>query len=270
MTVERRSIHITSDDIEVRASEDGSLPTIRGYTAVFDQEIEIHSAWGSFRETIRPGAFRSAIDARQDVRALFNHDANNIFARTKNNTLKISEDERGLYIEAQPADTSLARDLVALIERGDVTGMSFAFTIKKVRWEENSEEDTPDLREILEIEQLYDVGPVVYPAYDETTAHASAAQRAEDWQEIMDERSAYLNVVEDVDQPTPWLRNVDIELTPPLVDIGDVLPTQLVERKEELSMVVEDEDGDEVDAEGVARRRRARERELEILSLDDK
>lgn len=187
MPVERRSINIKAGELELRASND-SLPVIQGYTAVFDQEIEINSFFGGFKETIRAGAFKRALKESQDVRALFNHDPNNIFARSTNGTLFMKEDSKGLYIEAQPADTVLGRDLVTLVERGDVSGMSFAFTIRRVIWEENNDEDELDRREILEIDQLYDVGPVVYPAYDETTAEAS---RSIDWDSIKNERDNY-------------------------------------------------------------------------------
>ena len=190
MNIERRSLAINLSDIELKAEGSAPLPAIRGYTTVFDQEIEIKTYFGAFRETIRPGAFSRVLGENPDVRALFNHDPNNVLARSTNQTLTLRQDSRGLYIEVRPSDTTVGRDVVALIERGDVTGMSFAFTIARVRWEEFGEdEDELDMREILEIDQLYDVGPVTYPAYDQTTAEV---MRMNDWEAIKNERDNYL------------------------------------------------------------------------------
>ena len=99
------------------------MPTIEGHAAVFDSlSVEL---WGFFEE-IAPGAFADSIEAGDDVRALFNHDPNYVLGRSRNGTLRLAEDEVGLRVEFEPPDTQQARDVVTLIERGDVNQMSFA------------------------------------------------------------------------------------------------------------------------------------------------
>jgi HK97 family phage prohead protease len=97
---------------------------------------------------------------------LFNHDPSLILGRTKAGTLALREDDVGLHIELEPADTSYARDLMESIKRGDIDQMSFAFRVIRDRWTYN--EDDLDERELLEV-ALYDVAPVTYPFYEGTS-----------------------------------------------------------------------------------------------------
>ena len=83
---------------------EGTAPKIGGYAAVFNREAVIA---GMFREQIAPGAFTDAI-GRDDVRALFNHDANFVLGRTVSGTLRLSEDETGLRYDVTPPSTTWA------------------------------------------------------------------------------------------------------------------------------------------------------------------
>lgn len=151
-------------DLELRR-EPGGRPIIRGYAARFNSvSFPISSAFGSFRERIRPGAFRNAI--RGDVRALVNHDASKILGRTKSGTLTLREDNSGLYCEISPPDTSVGRDAVESVKRGDLDGMSFGFGVIDEDWSKT--EDGQQVRELREV-QLYDVSVVTYPAYPSTS-----------------------------------------------------------------------------------------------------
>jgi HK97 family phage prohead protease len=150
MTMERRSIVA-----EVRSEAEGRK--ISGYGAVFDVETNIG---GYFREKIASGAFSKAL--KGDVRSYFNHDSNNILGRTKSGTLRLSEDQNGLGYEVDLPDTQVARDLKVSMDRGDVDGSSFAFSVTRETWEE-IEGELP-LRTIHEVE-LYEVGPVTIPQY---------------------------------------------------------------------------------------------------------
>jgi uncharacterized protein len=133
-----------------------------GHAAVFDQEADIG---GWFQEVISPGAFKSSIK-KDDVRALFNHDPNYVLGRNKAGTLTMSEDDTGLKVSIDPPDTQFARDLAISIERGDITQMSFAFSVLEEEWV-NGEKKKPDLRKINKV-RLYDVSPVTFPAYEGT------------------------------------------------------------------------------------------------------
>ena len=143
--------------VEVRAQED---MTIEGYASVFGDEYDL----GYFTERVAPGAFDGRTN--DDVRLLINHTGVPL-ARTTNNTLTLTIDERGLHYRAKLADTQEGRDLYTLIQRGDITQSSFAFTIEDDEWTNDRR-----TRTINRVGQLYDVSPVTYPASPTTTVQA--------------------------------------------------------------------------------------------------
>jgi uncharacterized protein len=134
---------------------------LRGHAAVFDAETDM----GSFTESIAPGFFAKALK-RSDVRMLWNHDPNFVLGRTKAGTLKLREDDRGLFVINELPDTQFARDLVTSMERGDIDKMSFAWITKRDEWTQTK--SGKPKRRLLEAEQLYDVSVVAFPAYDAT------------------------------------------------------------------------------------------------------
>lgn len=168
--IERKFSPISSIKLETRKDDSSGLPQISGYSALFNSETIIESWFGdSWRETIRAGFFAPAIKNNHDVRALFNHDANHVLGRTTSpkKTLTIKEDKVGLYSVITPPNTALGKDTVELIERGDISGQSFAFTLAEERWVKGSKGQL-DIRELTLIDTLYDVGPVTYPAFEDT------------------------------------------------------------------------------------------------------
>jgi HK97 family phage prohead protease len=167
--IEKR-MHLGDLTVERR---DGDLPKIRGYAAVFNN---LSDDLGGFREQITAGAFADAI-GRDDVRALVNHDPNLVLGRNRSGTLIMREDANGLAVEITPPDTQAARDLVALMERGDVSQMSFAFTVSKddQSWERTG--TGPWIRTIRKVQRLFDVSVVTYPAYPSTSAAMRALEQ---------------------------------------------------------------------------------------------
>jgi|694.fasta_scaffold45135_5 HK97 family phage prohead protease len=161
--IERRTF--TVQDVEARQAEDGTM-RLRGYAAVFnDASVPL-----PFKETIAPGAFRKTLSETPDVRLLINHEGLPL-ARTKNGTLTLSEDDRGLFMDAIIADTTEGRDLYKLVERGDVDQMSFAFRVIRQKWSEDR--STRTLTEVSLADG--DVSVVTYPAYPTTTVEAREA-----------------------------------------------------------------------------------------------
>ena len=160
--------------IELRA-EDGASPLITGYAALYGVRSE---NLGGFREVIMSGAFDEAA-ARDDVRALINHDSNHVLGRTTSGTLRLLPDAKGLGVEITPPNTQAARDLVELMRRGDVTQMSFSFSIRTEdqRWSQPAGENGEWLREVTRIDRLYDVAVVTYPAYPQASAAVRALQQ---------------------------------------------------------------------------------------------
>jgi HK97 family phage prohead protease len=164
--IERRTF--TVRDVEARQAEDGTM-RLSGYAAVFnDSSVPL-----PFKESIAPGAFRKTLMETPDVRLLINHEGLPI-ARTKNGTLTLTEDDRGLYMDAEIADTSIGRDLYKLVERGDVDQMSFAFRVIRQKWSEDRS------RRVLTEVSLADgdVSVVTYPAYPTTSVEAREALKS--------------------------------------------------------------------------------------------
>lgn len=150
----------------IRAKRGEETIRIEGHSAIFDSWTDL----SGFREVVRPGAFADAIREKQDVRCLFNHDPNWILGRTASGTCSIAEDSSGLRFECEVRRTAFAEHVAAAIERGDVSGCSFAFRVRKdgAKWTYKEFPDGGEWeRELLSLD-LFDVGPVVYPAYPET------------------------------------------------------------------------------------------------------
>jgi HK97 family phage prohead protease len=172
--MERRQIALSPEvPVAIELREDSGLSKIVGYSAVFGVDTEIQTFFGSFKERIQKGAFRRAIREGQDVRALRNHDPDNLLGRTTAKTLRLKEDDTGLWIEVDPPSTTVGTDTVESIRRGDLSGMSFAFIVRKEKWV-NGEDGSPDVRIIQDVD-LFDVGPVTYPAYAQTSADVRSA-----------------------------------------------------------------------------------------------
>ncbi|MBW8815585.1 MAG: HK97 family phage prohead protease [Caulobacterales bacterium] len=162
MEIERRFFAIEGLTVETR---DGSPPVVRGHAAVFGQLSE---DLGGFREQIAPGAFASAVDGSDDVRALFNHDPNYILGRNRAKTLRLKEDARGLAIEIDAPQTDTIRDLVLEpIRRGDVSQMSFGFSVRP-NGQDWAKDDEGRVIRTLKSLRTFDVSPVVFPAYPQT------------------------------------------------------------------------------------------------------
>ena len=98
--------------------------TIRGYAVVFGT---LSADLGGWREPIEPAAVDRTIAEALDVRALVDHDPSKVLGRTKAGTLQLAKDAHGLAVRINPPDTTTGRDVLALVERGDVSGMSFSF-----------------------------------------------------------------------------------------------------------------------------------------------
>lgn len=162
-------IRALSEPVELRQEDNGPI-RVAGYAAVFDQETNIG---GYFTETIAPGAFTSALDRGDDVVLLINHDGLPL-ARTRSGTLKLTQDERGLYIESEldPSDPDV-RAIVPKMKRGDLDKMSFAFLPTRQTWDESG--DMP--KRMIEDLQLFDVAIVTTPAYDGTEIGLRALEK---------------------------------------------------------------------------------------------
>lgn len=157
--------------LEVRAVTEGGKSKLTGYAAVYNvRSNPIGGSYYRFYEIVRPGAFKRALTGIDDVRCLVEHGGGlQTIGRTKSGTLRLSEDTRGLKFECDPPDTTAGKDIVSIIQRGDISQMSFGFRKLKDNWyDEKSPDGTMcEVRELLEVE-LFDVSPVTFPAYEPT------------------------------------------------------------------------------------------------------
>lgn len=174
-------------EMEVRAVEpkgeddDPYALRLEGYAVVFDEETDL----GPFREVIRPGAFTKTLQ-EYDQLALRNHDTTLPLGRKSAGTLQLAEDEHGLSAGIDmDARISHQKDSYYEAQRGDVKGMSFAFSVVK---ETFTGTEKSQLREILEA-RLFEVSPTTNPQYTATEIEArSVLDRAlENRETITDE-----------------------------------------------------------------------------------
>jgi len=232
---ETRIFQFEKLNVEERA--DGMGPKITGYAAVFDKWSE---DLGGFKEKIRSGAFKKAI-GKSDVRGLFNHDSNYVLGRQSNGTLTIKEDKNGLWMEIDPPDTQIIRDLVlAPIKRGDIKEQSFAFVIaeggdewKNLHGEKPNE---PVTRTITEVDELFDVSPVTYPAYPDTSVALRSMDKAKETVFKPATESDILNgsLIEFLNADTP-----DVSIAAAMRMIETLLPKLSDEQRAELMKPVE-------------------------------
>ena len=154
MLFERRS-----GQLEVRAKG----RRLEGYAATFGVEARIRD----YTETIASGAFRDSLAEGKDILALVDHDAARVLGRTKTKTLRLAEDSRGLNFDLDLPATSFANDVLALAERGDLGGASFAFNVRDEEWQ-------GDRRELRAVD-LHEISIVsAWPAYEGTIVQARA------------------------------------------------------------------------------------------------
>lgn len=157
-------------------TRDSGKPMITGYGAVFyngtpETEFQL---WKGYVERVGKSAFDRAL-REDDVRACFNHNANMIMGRLSAGTLRLSVDDVGLRYEIDPPDTDNGRSIVEAVKRGDVSDSSFMFTTLN-----SSTDKLGDGRmiETLNDVRLYEVGPVVFPAYEGTTSEVRSEAKA--------------------------------------------------------------------------------------------
>jgi hypothetical protein len=149
---------------ELRAETVGDKLKLTGYAAIFNSRSQ---DLGGFTEVIAPGAFKKSLQARNDIKLLWNHDTSAPLASTRAGTLRLIEDSKGLKVEADLAPTTLGKDISILVQRGDVSAFSFGFNVIKDSWSNSGTERT------LEAVRLFEASLVSFPAYEATTGTAT-------------------------------------------------------------------------------------------------
>ena len=144
--------------VEERNNDDKNTLLFTGYASVFDKPYGVRDSRGQYNETIKQGAFKKTLQEQDDVRFLVNHDGIPL-ARTSSGTLKLEEDDYGLFVRAEldPNNPTVA-EVASAMKRGDLNEMSFAFAAIKDNFDNSGEN-----REVNEA-RLFDVSVVTYPA----------------------------------------------------------------------------------------------------------
>jgi HK97 family phage prohead protease len=166
-TMEKRDTDNLVRHLEFRVEKSADGLTLDGYGAVFDQWTDIEDAVGVYRERIAPGAFKRTLGMRMPI-LQFDHGSHPLIGSIPLGRItNISEDDHGLRVKARLSDNWLVQPVRDAIRDGGITGMSFRFRILDESWE-RSRNDGMEERTIREVE-LYEVGPVVFPAYEQTS-----------------------------------------------------------------------------------------------------
>lgn len=151
--------------VEFRAKPSDDGLTLEGYAAVFNQWTEIDSYEGNFREQIAPGAFKRSIDHGRMPVLQFDHGTHPLIGSIPLGVItSLREDDHGLKVNARLSDNWLVEPVRDAIRDGAIQGMSFRFKVINDKWTRSR--NTPE-RTITEL-KLYEVGPVVFPAYEQT------------------------------------------------------------------------------------------------------
>ena len=184
-----------TNHIELRAEGDGR--SFSGYASLFNEP----SLPLPFTEYVRPGAFKRSLQSRNRMMLLWNHDTSNPLASTRNGSLQLVEDARGLKVTATLPDTTLGRDIAELVRTGVVDSMSFGFSVKRDSWSQDGQ------TRYLEDVTLYEVSLVSTPAYESTAGTVSvrsgisaddladALLKIESGEELEPEQGALVNEV---------------------------------------------------------------------------
>ena len=151
-----------------RAEQDETENVIEGYFALYEQETELFK---NTYEIISRGAFDNTI--KNDVRALWNHNTQFVLGRSKNGSLQLRADEKGLFGTIKLPKTQYAEDLYELVKRGDIDQASFGFNILDEDLEELS---NGGYRWRMKDIDLHEISVVTFPAYENTTVHARSRQ----------------------------------------------------------------------------------------------
>jgi uncharacterized protein len=200
---------VRTNQIEMRAEGDGR--TFTGYAALFNEP----SLPLPFTEYVRPGAFKRSLQSRNRMMLLWNHDTSNPLASTRNGSLQMTEDNRGLKVTATLPDTTLGRDIAELVRTGVVDSMSFGFSVKKDSWSQDGQ------TRYLDDVTLYEVSLVSTPAYEATAGTVSvrsgisaddladALLKIESGEELEPEQGALVNEVISKLTKTPEVEEVE-------------------------------------------------------------
>jgi HK97 family phage prohead protease len=227
---------IDTEPFELRVAESGGGMTFSGYAAKYDSP----SLPLPFTERIAPGAFTRTLKSRNDIRMYVNHDDRMVLASSRAKTLRLEDRADGLFVEADLPPTTYGNDLRVLIERGDVSTMSFGFSTVRDSWSDDGAERTLEQVRLHEVSVV--TGVAAYPATTASVRNLTliAKRTATDFDaltdaicalelgELSDDQASLLRTV--VDRAAGKLEEIPVDPTVPmsiLVNKLDLIAKQL-------------------------------------------
>lgn len=176
--------------LELRAAE--SEFAIGGTAAAYN--VRSAPIGGEFVEQIAPGAFSASLSS-DDIVCCFNHDFNQLLGRKSSGTLKLSDSAEGLQFRCQlDRSNPTHQSVYASVKRGDLNGCSFQFTVQDDDWHQDGRTILRTLKKV----KLFELGPVVFPAYPQGTSVGARAERRSDYV-VSDWRAQQLSKLHAVD-----------------------------------------------------------------------
>lgn len=161
-----KRIELRANDITLTSTETDNSLVVEGYVNETNKwSYKMKSKKGLFIEKIEKGAFKRALDKGLDIHFLAEHDKSKILASTRNGSLTLTEDEKGLLMKATISKTSYGKDYYELIKDGILRNMSFGFNVIKDSW--NKTIDGTLERSIKDL-NLFEVSVVTNPAYPQS------------------------------------------------------------------------------------------------------
>lgn len=209
------------NNTEFSSSDEGLK--VSGYVNKTNQLSQELGLKKKFKERILPGAFRKALQRANEVHFYAEHDPSKILASTRNGSLSLREDDKGLYMEATIEDTSWGRDYYQLIQSSILRNMSFGMRVAKDSWKKLT--DGTYERSIEDLD-LFEVSAVRSPAYVQSSIAARSIEVVEDV-EIPEEEKREMTIQEQIEMKKSHLKH-----TQGLADLGD---TDSIQKAEELN-----------------------------------
>jgi uncharacterized protein len=231
VTEEARSsgnTEIRTEHTTLEMREDGDGMTFEGYAAVFNSPSQPLP----FVETIKPGAFKRSLQGRHRMMLLWNHNASEPLASTRNGTLKMVEDARGLKVTARLANTQTGRDVAELIRSGTIDAMSFGFAVKKDSWSADGNNRT------LEEVALHEVSLTSFPAYEGTAGTTSVREKRDIDADQLADSLMKLESGEELDAEQAKIINTVVEKLTKTEEVQEVEGDILALKKKKLDLIL--------------------------------
>ncbi len=176
---------LVTEGIQLREGETESR-TLIGYAVKWGKKS--HRIAGRFVEQFERGAFADTL-TNGEQRALWSHDNSKVLGRTKNNTLRLSEDEIGLRFELDLPNNTLGNDALESVQRGDVDGVSFGFKALQQKWENRSADGL--IRNVTKAD-LFEISLIGVPAYPDSEVSLRGYNPFNEYQKNTDKRKRLL------------------------------------------------------------------------------